>query len=65
MAREAIETQDAPASPTYSQAVVAGGLVFVSGTTKRDVATGEWPAGIEAQAEQALRNLEAVAVRPT
>jgi enamine deaminase RidA (YjgF/YER057c/UK114 family) len=32
MARQAIETRLAPASPSYSQAVLAGNLVFVSGT---------------------------------
>ena len=63
MAREAVDTSRAPASPSYSQAVIAGNLVFVSGTVGRDVATGEWPADIEAQAEQALRNLEAVLAR--
>lgn len=60
MARQAVQTADAPASPSYSQAVVAGNLVFVSGTVGKDMATGEWPEDIEAQAAQALKNLEAV-----
>ena len=60
MARHAIRTDGAPTSPSYSQAVVAGNLVFVSGTVGKDMATGEWPAGIEAQAAHALKNLEAV-----
>ena len=60
MARQAIQTDNAPTSPSYSQAVVAGNLVFVSGTVGRDMATGQWPDGIEAQAAQALENLRAV-----
>jgi 2-iminobutanoate/2-iminopropanoate deaminase len=39
---------------------VAGGFVFCSGTAGIDPATGAIPAGIEAQTEQALRNLTAV-----
>jgi 2-iminobutanoate/2-iminopropanoate deaminase len=60
MARQAIQTQRAPESPSYSQAVTAGDLVFVSGTVGRNMATGMWPEGVEAQAEEALKNLEAV-----
>lgn len=44
MARQAIETDSAPTSPSYSQAVVAGNLVFVSGTVGKDMSTGRWPA---------------------
>lgn len=44
----------------YSQAIVAGGFVFCSGTAGIDPETGEAAAGIEAQTEQALRNLAAV-----
>lgn len=60
MTRSAVHTDQAPASPSYSQAVSAGNLVFVSGTVGRNMATGEWPADVEAQAEQALVNLKAV-----
>ncbi|HKR99629.1 MAG TPA: RidA family protein [Candidatus Dormibacteraeota bacterium] len=60
MARQAIHTDGAPTSPIYSQAVVAGNLVFVSGTVGKDMATGQWPEGIEAQTAQALKNLAAV-----
>ena len=61
MSRRAIETSAAPpALGPYSQAVVAGGLVFCSGTAGIDVATGVAPDGIEAQTEQALTNLAAV-----
>ena len=60
MPRQAVSTERAQASPSYSQAVVAGNLVFVSGTVGRDMATGEWPDSVEEQAEQALANLAAV-----
>lgn len=60
MGRKAIHTERAPSSQAYSQAVVVGNLVFVSGTVGRNMATGVWPTGIEAQAAQALKNLEAI-----
>jgi 2-iminobutanoate/2-iminopropanoate deaminase len=60
MTRHAIQTQHAPASPSYSQAVAAGNLVFVSGTVGRNMVTGLWPETLEEQAEEALKNLEAV-----
>src|SRR5690242_4307029 len=61
MTRHAISTSAAPAAlGPYSQAIVAGGLVFCSGTAGIDPATGRIPEGIEAQTEQALRNLAAV-----
>ncbi|WP_295702181.1 Rid family detoxifying hydrolase, partial [Lapillicoccus sp.] len=44
----------------YSQAIVAGGFVFCSGTAGIDPLTGLAPEGIEAQTEQALTNLAAV-----
>jgi 2-iminobutanoate/2-iminopropanoate deaminase len=44
----------------YSQAIVAGRLVFCSGTVGVDPATGTASDGIEAQTEQALWNLAAV-----
>ena len=43
MTRQAIHTPRAPTSPSYSQAVSAGDLVFVSGTVGRNMVTGEWP----------------------
>ena len=61
MERQAIQTPAAPAAlGPYSQAIVAGGLVFCSGTAGIDPVTGAAPDGIEAQTEQALRNLSAV-----
>jgi 2-iminobutanoate/2-iminopropanoate deaminase len=61
MTREAVTSDQAPAAlGPYSQAIIAGGFVFCSGTAGIDPATGAIPAGIEAQADQALRNLAAV-----
>lgn len=60
MPRTAVHTDQAPASPSYSQAVIAGNLVFVSGSVGRNMATGEWPPDVEGQLEQALTNLKAV-----
>lgn len=41
----------------YSQAVVAGGMLYVSGQLPVDGATGTMPEGIEAQTHQSLKNL--------
>jgi 2-iminobutanoate/2-iminopropanoate deaminase len=61
MARTAVSTQAAPAAiGPYSQAIVSGGFVFCSGTPGIDPATGALAEGIEAQTEQALRNLAAI-----
>ena len=61
MNRQAVSTGDAPpAIGPYSQAIVANGFVFCSGTAGIDPTTGVAPDGIEEQAELALRNLDAV-----
>jgi 2-iminobutanoate/2-iminopropanoate deaminase len=61
MDRQAISTEHAPpAIGPYSQAIVAGGFVFCSGTAGIDPATGEIPDGIEAQTRLALSNLGAI-----
>jgi len=61
MTRKAISTDAAPAAlGPYSQAIVAGNLVFCSGTAGIDPATGSPGDGIEAQTELALRNLDAI-----
>ena len=61
MTRQAVSSAQAPAAlGPYSQAIVAGGFVFCSGTAGIDPATGVAADGIEAQTEQALRNLAAV-----
>jgi 2-iminobutanoate/2-iminopropanoate deaminase len=60
--KRAIETADAPkAIGPYSQAVVANGMVFAAGQIGIDPKTGKTvEGGIEAETEQALKNLEAV-----
>jgi len=61
MSREAISTGGAPgAIGPYSQAIVAGGLLFCSGQLGLDPTTGELVDGVEAQAARALGNLMAV-----
>ena len=61
MQREVVLTDDAP-TPVgpYSQAIVAGGLVFVAGQIPIEPATGEMPDGIAEQTRLALRNVAAV-----
>jgi len=59
--RQAISTGQAPpAIGPYSQAIVAGGLVFCSGTAGIDPVTGRIPEGIAEQTRLALSNLEAI-----
>jgi 2-iminobutanoate/2-iminopropanoate deaminase len=61
MTRTAVSSDQAPeALGPYSQAIVAGSLVFCSGMAGIDPATGTIAEGIEAQTEQALLNLAAV-----
>ena len=61
MTRKAISTDTAPAAlGPYSQAIVAGSLVFCSGTVGINPATGVPGDGVEAQTELALRNLDAI-----
>ena len=61
MIRQAISTDRAPeAIGPYSQAIVANGFVFCSGTAGIDPATGVAPDGIVEQTDQALRNLREI-----
>jgi 2-iminobutanoate/2-iminopropanoate deaminase len=61
MIRKAVSTDAAPAAiGPYSQAIVANGFVFCSGTVGVDPATGSPGDGIETQTELALRNLDAI-----
>ena len=54
-----IKTNNAPlAIGPYSQAIVTNNMVFTSGQIPVNPATGEIPAGIEAQAEQVFANLK-------
>ena len=62
MARDIVFTPDAaPPPPTYSQAVKAAGLVFVSGTAPADPATGALIGDtIQEQTRQSLTNVAAI-----
>ena len=56
--KKAISSQKAPgAIGPYSQAVEAGGMVFVSGQLPIDAETGVMAEGAEAQARQSLDNI--------
>jgi 2-iminobutanoate/2-iminopropanoate deaminase len=56
-----VSTKEAPAAiGPYSQAMKAGNLLYCSGQLGLDPATGNLADGVEAQARQALRNLEAI-----
>jgi 2-iminobutanoate/2-iminopropanoate deaminase len=61
---EAITTKNAPAAiGPYSQAVRAVGLLFISGQIPLEPSTGQVvPGDVAAQAEQVLKNLEAILV---
>jgi 2-iminobutanoate/2-iminopropanoate deaminase len=62
MPKRIVKTSKAPASPpSYSQGVVAAGLVFVSGQGPFDPASGEVVgATIQEQTAQCLRNVAAI-----
>jgi 2-iminobutanoate/2-iminopropanoate deaminase len=62
MSREIIFTQDAAKPPpTYSQAVRAAGLIFVSGTAPQDPRTGKLVGStIQEQTRQCLENISAI-----
>lgn len=62
MTLEAVSTKDAPAAiGPYSQAVIAGDLVYTAGQIAIDPATGEVVAGgVAEQTERVMANLAAV-----
>jgi 2-iminobutanoate/2-iminopropanoate deaminase len=56
-----VEAIDAPqAVGPYSHAIGANGMVYTAGQIGADPKTGELAVGIEAQTEQALKNIEGV-----
>ena len=63
MSRKPVHTASAPkAIGPYSQAIAAGGTVYLSGQVALDPATGELvKGGFEAEARRAFENLRAVA----
>src|ERR1041384_3880947 len=60
MRKQIIQTGQAPTSPSYSQAVKAGGLVFVSGQGPFDAAGKLVGETIQEQVRQSLKNVEAI-----
>jgi 2-iminobutanoate/2-iminopropanoate deaminase len=60
--KDAIATHDAPAAiGPYSQAIVAGDLLFLSGQIPLDPATGQIvPGDVVAQTDRVMRNLRAI-----
>ena len=62
MTRSTVSTSNAPAAiGTYSQAVRAGGALYLSGQIGLDPATGQLVDGIENQIHRVFGNLKAVA----
>ena len=60
MKKELKSTAAPGAIGPYSQAVVAGNLVFVSGQLPIDPATGAMPDDIKAQTRQSIANIKAI-----
>ena len=61
MSIQIIHTENAPAAiGPYSQAIRTGDLLMTSGQLGLDPETGVLPEGVEAQAEQALKNIGAI-----
>jgi 2-iminobutanoate/2-iminopropanoate deaminase len=61
MSRQVVKTDAAPKSPFYSQAIIAGGLVFVSGQGPFDPVTGKVVGEtIQDQTRQCLTNLKEI-----
>ena len=60
--KKAIRTINAPsATKTYSQAIEANGMIFVSGQLPIDVATGNFvEGGVKEQTTQSLKNIKAI-----
>ena len=59
--KKEVKTDKAPgAIGPYSQAVMAGGLIFVSGQLPINPANGEMPDDIKKQTRQSLENVKAI-----
>lgn len=62
MAKQAVQSPDAPAAiGPYSQAILVGNTLYMSGQIPLDPKTMQIVEGIEAQTHQVFRNLRAVA----
>jgi 2-iminobutanoate/2-iminopropanoate deaminase len=61
MAKGIVSTDEAPKARWYSQAVKAGGFIFVSGQAPLDARTGELiGTTIQEQTAQSLKNIDAI-----
>jgi reactive intermediate/imine deaminase len=61
MQKQVVETPAAPAAiGPYSQAIRAGGTLYLSGQIGLDPGTGQMVEGLEAQAHRVFRNMQAV-----
>lgn len=61
MDKTVIASENAPAAlGPYSAGIASGNLAFLSGQLGLDPSTGELAEGVVAQAEQALKNIEAL-----
>ena len=61
MSNRIIQSKNAPAAiGPYSQAIMAGDLLYTSGQLGLDPDTGDLAAGIEAQTKQSLKNVQAI-----
>lgn len=61
MDRKQIETAKAPAAVgAYSQGILAGNLIFASGSLPMDPVSKAMPVDIKAQAKMALENMKAI-----
>lgn len=59
--KKVIATTEAPAAVgPYSQAVEAGGTLYISGQLPIDPVTKSMPDGVKAQTEQSLKNIAAI-----
>ncbi|GET34837.1 endoribonuclease L-PSP [Prolixibacter bellariivorans] len=59
--KKIISTPDAPAAiGPYSQAIEVNGTLYISGQIPLNPLTKEIPEGITAQAEQVMKNIEAI-----
>ena len=62
MAKQVIQSPDAPAAiGPYSQAILAGNTLYMSGQIPLDPRTGQLVDGIDEQGHQVFKNLRAVA----
>jgi 2-iminobutanoate/2-iminopropanoate deaminase len=61
MDKKKIVANNAPgAIGPYSQGIINGNMVFVSGQLPIDVASGGFPDGIKAQTQQSIKNVKAI-----